>query len=78
MAKYIFWNRRSGVDRRLGAFTESNSNENRRITDRRSMPNNDYVLVLGRGGLDSFELLILVPIVTVLSFVGLGNLIGIM
>ncbi len=69
----MFLNRRSGTDRRHSPNT---SEFNRRTLDRRHSPSNDYLLIMGNGGLDSFELLIIVPIITVISAVMLGSYLG--
>lgn len=75
MAKRVFWDRRSGVDRRQ---TTNPSDYNRRAIDRRQIPNNDYLLVIGGSGLDTFELMVLVPIIAVISAMMLGNFFGAM
>lgn len=75
MAKRMFWDRRSGVDRRQ---ITNPSDYNRRTIDRRQIPDNDYLLVIGNSGLDSFELMVLVPIVAVISAMMLGNFFGTM
>lgn len=73
MAKYVFWDRRSGVDRRQFNHEEV---EQRRAGDRRQAPCNDYLLIIGASGLDSFELLILAPIITVLLAMMAGSYLG--
>lgn len=59
----LFWNRRSGFDRRVFSDTP---NEERRFMERRSPRSDGYVLVVGDGGLDRFSLLVMVPVLTLL------------
>lgn len=73
MAAYIFLDRRSGVDRR---HTQSPTEHERRSVDRRHLPNNHYLLIVGNSGLDSFELLVIMPIITVISAMMLGSFLG--
>ncbi len=66
MSKKIFWNRRSGKDRRsLADRSPYASQEDRRRSDRRLYGNNDYVLIIGQSGLDKFSLLVTVPTVVI-------------
>ena len=60
MASHIFWNRRSGIDRRVAndPFYE----ERRAVADRRAPDSDSYVLVVGRQGFDAFTLGMFVPI----------------
>ena len=80
MPRYVFWNRRSGADRRQIEYLERSSDTQkdgrRQGIDRRLTPNNDYLLIIGDRGLDAFELLIIVPLVTVLSATVVGSFVG--
>ena len=69
MSKRVFLNRRSGKDRRQ---RYNSAYDSRRIMDRRQIPNNDLVLIIGNDGLDRFELVAIVPILTLMSAVMLG------
>ena len=69
MSKRVFLNRRSGKDRRQ---LYNSAYDSRRIMDRRQIPNNDLVLIIGNDGLDRFELVAIVPILTLMSAVMLG------
>ncbi|MGK0499152.1 MAG: hypothetical protein ACJAYG_000784 [Oceanicoccus sp.] len=73
MDKKVFWNRRSGFDRRL---SYGGTDINRRTVERRDAPNNDFLLILGNNGLDSFELLAIVPIISLLTAMMVGSYIG--
>ena len=64
MALQFFWNRRSGHDRRL--YDEIPSADHR-AQERRSVGSDDYVLVVGDGGIDGFTLLISIPIACLLA-----------
>ena len=66
MSKNVFWNRRAGGDRRQ-LFNSAYAS--RRVMDRRQLPNNDLILVIGNNGLDRFELLAMIPIITLMSVV---------
>ena len=66
----IFWNRRSGKDRRQQSQTDQDC---QRIIDRRYLPNNGYMLVMGAGGIDRFELLGFLPVMGLLSLMALGS-----
>ena len=66
MSKNVFWNRRAGIDRRE---LYNSAYASRRVMDRRQLPNNDLILVIGNNGLDRFELLAMIPIITLMSAV---------
>ncbi len=74
MTAYVHWNRRSGIDRRQ--LQDHTSETHRSSIDRRQLPNNDYMLIVGRTGMDSFELLISVSITTLISAMAIGNYLG--
>ena len=74
MTAYVHWNRRSGVDRRQ--LQGNSTNAQRRALDRRQLPNNDYLLIVGRTGLDSFELLVTVSISTMVTAMVVGSYLG--
>ena len=60
MSAPIFWNRRSGIDRRLG---DSQCLGERRLSDdRRSFDSDRYVLVVGSKGLDAFTVSMFIPV----------------
>lgn len=63
MKKTIFWNRRSGRDRRAdtGAAGHYLQTDDRRVLDRRLYGDNGYVLVIGHTGIDRFTLLVTLP-----------------
>jgi len=70
MKAYVHWNRRSGIDRRQ--LQDHTAETHRSNSDRRKFPNNDYMLIVGRTGMDSFELLISVA----LTAMAIGNYLG--
>jgi hypothetical protein len=70
MSKYVFWNRRTGNDRRQ-LFNSAYAS--RRSSDRRQLPDNDLLLVIGKNGLDRFELLAMIPIISLMSAVMLSS-----
>lgn len=58
----VFWNRRSGRDRRREAVPELYlQGDERRVMDRRLYDDNGYMLVVGESGLDRFTILVTVP-----------------
>ena len=69
MGKKVFFNRRSGKDRRQ---LYNSAYQSRRVMDRRQIPNNDLALIIGNDGLDRFELLAIVPILALTAAVMLG------
>ena len=74
MKAYVHWNRRSGIDRRQ--LHDQTAETHRSNSDRRKFPNNDYMLIVGRTGMDSFELLISVALTTLVSAMAIGNYLG--
>ena len=69
MGKKIFWNRRSGRDRRHSGSHQTPyfKSDDRRGLDRRLYGDNDYVLVIGNTGVDRFTLLISIPALIIVS-----------
>jgi len=59
MSQRIFWDRRSGYDRRM---YNSHPEVDYRSSDRRKTVRNDYVLMVGNTGVDLFSLLVLTPV----------------
>lgn len=58
----VFWNRRSGRDRRREVSAEHYlQSDERRVMDRRLYDDNGYLLVVGESGLDRFTILVTVP-----------------
>lgn len=74
MTAYVHWNRRSGIDRRQ--LQDRTAETHRRSIDRRQFPNNDYMLIVGRTGMDSFELLVSISITTLILAMAIGNYLG--
>ncbi len=60
MAFSVFWNRRSGYERRM--YDEHPDSDHRRA-ERRDPGSDEYVLILGQKGLDGFTLLVTIPVV---------------
>lgn len=67
MSVHLQLNRRSGIDRRLHpAHPEG---PDRRYEERRHPAQNDYVLVIGHGGIDRVGLLLMaIPILVLAAF----------
>lgn len=69
MGKSIFWNRRSGQDRRDKTAYENrylrSGDGDRRVMDRRLYGDNDYLLIIGHTGIDRFTLLVTLPVLAV-------------
>ena len=63
MQSRIFWNRRAGFDRRV--YDEHPYRESRG-DERRGINSDDYVLVVGEGGIDRFTLLVALPLLALL------------
>lgn len=65
MEKGIFWNRRSGADRRDSgsdlAYAPAGEGSDRRSLDRRLYGDNGYILIVGDAGLDRFTLFVSFP-----------------
>lgn len=63
MNRSIFWNRRSGRDRRHEKNAEGHFPviDERRIMDRRLYGNNGYLLIVGDAGIDRFTLFVTLP-----------------
>ncbi|HUH37941.1 MAG TPA: hypothetical protein VL027_08355 [Spongiibacteraceae bacterium] len=59
----MFWNRRSGFERRL--ISDPPADE-QRFLERRNPRSDGYVLVIGEGGLDRFSLMVMVPVLGLL------------
>ncbi|WP_101758592.1 hypothetical protein [Oceanicoccus sp. KOV_DT_Chl] len=69
MATLLFWNRRSGSDRRQHQLQ---SNDNRQRLDRRQLADNHYQLFIAHHGFDRFELFSLSAITLLLTAMLLG------
>ena len=68
MARLIFWNRRSGYDRRI---LSHDNGYDRRYFDRRKQTHNGYLLLVGSRGIDGFNLFFTFPLfVMVLAMMG--------
>ena len=66
MVKAIFWNRRSGDDRRHDQ-SDQLQGDDRRVGDRRMYRSNDYLLVIGGyTGLDRFTVLVFIPALVII------------
>jgi hypothetical protein len=63
MQSWIFWNRRSGFDRRV--YDEHPYRESR-DDERRDPDSDNYVLVVGEGGIDRFTLLVALPLLALI------------
>lgn len=63
MKPLIFWNRRSGGDRRDRTDAPGNylQSDDRRVMDRRLYGENGFVLIIGHTGLDRFTLFVTLP-----------------
>lgn len=63
MKQFIFWNRRSGGDRRDRADATGNylQSDDRRVMDRRLYGENGFILIIGHTGLDRFTLFVTLP-----------------
>lgn len=63
MSRSVFWNRRSGRDRRHEKKADGGIPviDERRIMDRRLYGNNGYLLVVGDAGIDRFTLFVTLP-----------------
>lgn len=61
--QFIFWNRRSGADRRDREDEPGNylQSDDRRVMDRRLYGDNGFVLIIGHTGLDRFTLFVTLP-----------------
>jgi hypothetical protein len=70
MSKPVFLNRRIGYDRRI---FNTDPELDFRGTERRSPASSDYVVVMGKGGIDAFGLTIALPIVALLVVAITGN-----
>jgi hypothetical protein len=70
MANGIFWNRRSGFDRRI---FNTDPDLDFRGLDRRNSDSKDYVLVMGSGGIDAFGLVIALPVLALIIVAITGN-----
>ncbi len=73
MNKAVFWNRRSGGDRRHRAPVRSMDalHDERRTGDRRLYSDNHYLLVVGDSGLDRFTVLVALPLLVMALLGGL-------
>jgi hypothetical protein len=60
MKMQVHWDRRSGIDRRV--FCSDSNSERRGGPDRRSSGSDRYVLVVSGHGVDSFTLMVMMPI----------------
>lgn len=72
MKKRVFLNRRTGFDRRI---FNTDPDLDYRGTERRNLNSKDYVLVMGKTGIDAFGLTIALPVLALLIVAVTGNFI---
>jgi hypothetical protein len=73
MSKQLFWTRRAGFDRRI---FNTDPDMDFRGTERRSSNSRDYVLVLGKTGIDALGLTIALPVIALIAVAVTSNFIA--